>query len=201
MRCMRYLPTGLTVLRLALVPVLWWAVSSSYWVIALSVFVAAMVSDVLDGLLARRLNCVTSFGAAFDPFVDKVFMLAMYALMFFVPTMLPIPYWFFLLMGIKEVLLSLGALYFGIIKKEVVVSAAVPGKIGGFVQGVFVLYWFLGVVLGRQVFVWFGLARGLWVLMWGVRVFYLLMGMTLLTNLAAFLFYLFTFFSRRTLNR
>ena len=195
------LPTSLTALRLLLVPVLWWTVLGGYLWTAFGVFAVACLSDVLDGFFARRFDCVSRFGAIFDPFVDKIFMLSMYALMFVAPTMLSIPWWFLILMGLKELLLSLGALYFGIVKKEIAVSAAIPGKIGGFVQGVFVLYWFVAVILGPRVFVVFGLGRGLWLLMWGMRLFYGLMVLSVVANLAAFLFYLFTFFSQRTLNK
>lgn len=42
----------------------------------LGVLVAAMASDVLDGLWARLANAQTRFGALLDPVADRVFMLA-----------------------------------------------------------------------------------------------------------------------------
>ncbi len=44
-------------------------------VIALAVLIAAGVSDVLDGWIARRTGQVTPTGAALDPVTDKVFVL------------------------------------------------------------------------------------------------------------------------------
>src|SRR5450432_80739 len=41
--------------------------------LALGVLVAAGVSDVLDGWVARRFGLVTPTGAALDPVTDKVF--------------------------------------------------------------------------------------------------------------------------------
>ena len=41
---------------------------------ALSTFVAAGITDVLDGLIARRLRQKTSIGAVLDPLADKLLM-------------------------------------------------------------------------------------------------------------------------------
>ena len=38
-------------------------------------FIAAALSDILDGFLARRWGVVTDFGRVMDPFVDKVLVL------------------------------------------------------------------------------------------------------------------------------
>ncbi len=42
----------------------------------LGVLVAAMASDVLDGLVARLAHAETRFGALLDPIADRIFMLA-----------------------------------------------------------------------------------------------------------------------------
>ena len=39
---------------------------------ALIVFAAASITDMFDGMLARRLNQITDFGKLFDPLADKV---------------------------------------------------------------------------------------------------------------------------------
>ena len=71
------LPNALTVLRLLLVPLFVWlllrdegndAVSR---VLAVVVFVAAMVTDYVDGRIARERGLVTSFGKIVDPIADK----------------------------------------------------------------------------------------------------------------------------------
>ena len=43
--------------------------------VAFSLFIAAALSDILDGHLARKWGVVTDFGRVMDPFVDKVLVL------------------------------------------------------------------------------------------------------------------------------
>jgi cardiolipin synthase len=64
----------LTILRIAFVPVfiILLAYHEVGW--ALSTFVAAGVTDVLDGIIARRWRQKTSIGAVLDPLADKLLM-------------------------------------------------------------------------------------------------------------------------------
>ena len=73
-------PNALTVLRILLVPVFGWLLLSHggeqvdwrWW--ALVVFVFAMLTDWVDGWLARRQGIVTDFGKLMDPIADKALM-------------------------------------------------------------------------------------------------------------------------------
>ena len=65
---------GLTVLRLALVPVFVWfllAGGTGDRSIAFVAFALASVTDLLDGELARRRGLITDFGKIADPIADK----------------------------------------------------------------------------------------------------------------------------------
>ena len=48
---------------------------------AISIFIVAGLTDILDGHLARRWNAVTPFGRVMDPFVDKVLVLGTFMLL------------------------------------------------------------------------------------------------------------------------
>lgn len=67
----------LTVLRIVLVPFFAWALlldggDSSLWRwVAFAIFAVAMITDKIDGDLARKYNLVTDFGKIADPIADK----------------------------------------------------------------------------------------------------------------------------------
>lgn len=72
------LPTTLTLLRLALTPSVALAVLAERDRAALVLFLAAGLSDGLDGALARRWGAVTRLGALLDPVTDKILLVATY---------------------------------------------------------------------------------------------------------------------------
>jgi CDP-diacylglycerol--glycerol-3-phosphate 3-phosphatidyltransferase len=71
------LPNALTMLRMVMVPFFGWALlvdgglSISWRLVAYGLFVAAMITDKIDGDIARRRNLVTGFGEIADPIADK----------------------------------------------------------------------------------------------------------------------------------
>ncbi len=78
-------PNKLTLVRVILIPVYMWFYlmeSEAALYAAIAVFVAAALTDQLDGYLARKNNQVTTFGKLMDPLADKL--LIMSALICFV---------------------------------------------------------------------------------------------------------------------
>ena len=69
------IPNVLTMIRLILIPVFVVLFFSGLRKAALAVFVAASLTDMLDGYLARKLNQITDFGKLFDPLADKLMVL------------------------------------------------------------------------------------------------------------------------------
>ena len=71
------LPNALTTLRILMVPFFGWALlvdggDSVLWrTVAWVLFVAAMITDKVDGDIARSRNLVTNFGKIADPIADK----------------------------------------------------------------------------------------------------------------------------------
>ena len=70
-------PNALTTLRIAMVPFFGWALlydngDSVLWrFVAFAIFLAAMITDKVDGDIARKHNLVTDFGKIADPIADK----------------------------------------------------------------------------------------------------------------------------------
>ena len=71
------LPNALTTLRIVMVPFFGYALlhdggdSITWRCVAFALFVAAMITDKIDGDLARARNLVTDFGKIADPIADK----------------------------------------------------------------------------------------------------------------------------------
>ena len=69
------IPTALTLFRIALLPVMvvvFYAPFRGANIAAAAIFIAAAVTDWLDGWVARRWNMSSAFGAFLDPVADKL---------------------------------------------------------------------------------------------------------------------------------
>src|SRR5262245_49136416 len=64
----------LTILRIIFVPVFVICLTDGENGWALAIFVAAGLTDALDGIIARRFGQKTSIGAVLDPIADKLLM-------------------------------------------------------------------------------------------------------------------------------
>ncbi|HLO26585.1 MAG TPA: CDP-diacylglycerol--glycerol-3-phosphate 3-phosphatidyltransferase [Geobacteraceae bacterium] len=100
------LPNILTLLRIALIPVLAVLLLSpskeaAFW--AAAVFAVASVTDWLDGYLARRMEIVTTFGKFLDPIADK--MIVMAALVMILPYQ-RVPAWMVLVILGREIIIT-----------------------------------------------------------------------------------------------
>ncbi len=116
-------PNALTMLRLALIPVfvILFRAGHSKW--ALAVFCAASLTDMLDGMLARRLNQITDFGKLFDPLADKLMVLTALCCQGAAGVL---PWAAILIVLAKELLMMLGGVF--MLGKGVVVYANYFGK-------------------------------------------------------------------------
>lgn len=81
------LPNSITLSRIAAVPVLIWALSGSspihgvhgeQEIFASLVFIAASITDGLDGYLARKRGQITTLGMLLDPLADKLMICSAY---------------------------------------------------------------------------------------------------------------------------
>ncbi|MGZ8299169.1 MAG: CDP-alcohol phosphatidyltransferase family protein, partial [Rhodoplanes sp.] len=70
------LPNLITIGRIMLVPALVWAIAAGEPKIAFGLFLAAGLSDAVDGFLAKRFGMSTDFGALLDPLADKALIIS-----------------------------------------------------------------------------------------------------------------------------
>jgi CDP-diacylglycerol--glycerol-3-phosphate 3-phosphatidyltransferase len=92
------LPNYITVSRIFAVPVLIWLLSSSRFtstsgekeLLASAIFIAASITDGLDGYFARRRGQITTLGILLDPLADKLLIAAAFVtLVQFNPRLVP----------------------------------------------------------------------------------------------------------------
>ncbi len=72
------IPNLITLGRVISVPLIFWLVLSERTEMAFAVFVAAGVSDAVDGFLAKRFNWETELGAYLDPLADKLLIVCIF---------------------------------------------------------------------------------------------------------------------------
>ncbi len=101
------IPNSITLLRLLAVPVVVWLILHEHWQGAFWLFLAAAVSDGVDGLLARWLNQLTRLGAALDTVADKLLTVVTLVLLTLAEA---IPLWVALAILLRDTVIVLGAL-------------------------------------------------------------------------------------------
>jgi CDP-diacylglycerol--glycerol-3-phosphate 3-phosphatidyltransferase len=130
------LANGLTVFRLALVPIFLLALfarggDDTLWrVIAWAVFALASVTDRLDGEIARRRGLITEFGKLADPIADKALVGAS---LIGLSMLGDLPWWVTVVILIREIGVTL--LRFWVIRHGVI-AASRGGKLKTLLQGV-----------------------------------------------------------------
>ena len=72
------LPNLITVARILAVPVVVWAIVANEMLLAFLLFLAAGISDAVDGFLAKRFDMKTELGAHLDPLADKILIVSIY---------------------------------------------------------------------------------------------------------------------------
>jgi len=105
-------PNLLTLLRILAVPVFAIAVWYGHSVEACMLFVAAGITDLVDGYIARRFNQKSDLGAFLDPAADKLLMTTAFVLMALPMEhmIVRIPAWVAILAISRDVAISLVAL-------------------------------------------------------------------------------------------
>ena len=116
-------PNVLTIFRLLLVPVFVIVYAAGHSKAALAVFVAASLTDLLDGYLARKLHQITDFGKLFDPLADKLMVLTALACQGFSGVL---PWSAILIVAAKELYMVIGGLI--MLHHDIVVYSNLLGK-------------------------------------------------------------------------
>lgn len=159
----------LTGLRMALVPVFLGALfvgdghETRWRVIAFVIFAAAVITDRVDGALARSFDLVTEFGKLADPIADKALI---GAALIGLSLLGDLPWWVTILILVREIGVTI--LRFAVLRRGVI-PASRGGKLKTLVQALAI-----GLFVLPLSGAWL---TGAWVLMWAAVVLTVVTGL------------------------
>jgi cardiolipin synthase len=96
------LPNLITIARILVVPLTIWLIVTGQYAFAFLAFLAAGVSDGIDGFIAKRFDLRTELGAYLDPLADKLLLVSIYVALGIQDLM---PAWLVILVASRDVLI------------------------------------------------------------------------------------------------
>ncbi len=124
-------PNAITIGRILIVPVMIWLIISRQFSLAFFLFIAAGVSDGVDGFIAKRFNGVTALGAYLDPLADKLLLVSIFLTLGFLKFL---PAWIVILVASRDVLIIGAILLSWLMDRPVEVKPLMVSKVNTVAQ-------------------------------------------------------------------
>ncbi|MBF0104248.1 MAG: CDP-alcohol phosphatidyltransferase family protein [Deltaproteobacteria bacterium] len=142
------LATKLTLLRFILVPVFTYYFLIDNFKLAVIILFIASITDVTDGLLARRFHMATELGSVLDPLADKFLMM----ITFLVLTAKDIlPWWLTVVVIGRDFYIVIGALYLYFIRQlQILFKPTILSKRTTFAQFTLLVFSFIRVYIEKK---------------------------------------------------
>ena len=125
------LPSALTLARLCAVPLTIWLILDGAFGAAFWIFVAAGVTDALDGALARWFDARTTIGGYLDPIADKALLVSVYIALAAGGL---VPIWLTILVVFRDVLIVGGVLLTHTLGEPVAMAPLAVSRLNTVVQ-------------------------------------------------------------------
>jgi cardiolipin synthase len=119
------LPNYITLVRIVLIPFFIGLMIYHHYRLAMAVFLAACVTDALDGMIARITNQRTDLGAFLDPIADKLLIVSAFVTLV-LRNILPV--WLVMIVVSRDVILVLGSMVIYFTGQKFVARPSVMGK-------------------------------------------------------------------------
>jgi cardiolipin synthase len=143
------LPNLITLARILAVPVLVWAITSggeSEMRFAFVLFLAAGISDAVDGFLAKRFGMASDLGRYLDPLADKVLIVSIYVALGITEAL---PRWLVILVVSRDLMIVGAVMLSWLVGKPIEVQPLLVSKLNTGAQIILA-----GVVLASRGFGW-----------------------------------------------
>jgi cardiolipin synthase len=128
------IPNLITLGRILLVPVLVWAIAAGEMLAAFILFVAAGISDAVDGFLAKRFGMTSEIGAYLDPLADKALIVSIYVALGITGA---IPRWLVILVVSRDIMIVTAVMLSWFVGKPVQVKPLLVSKLNTLAQILF----------------------------------------------------------------
>ncbi|MGO4668845.1 CDP-alcohol phosphatidyltransferase family protein [Bosea sp. 2RAB26] len=138
------LPNLITIGRLFLVPLVVVMITNGRWETAFILFVAAGVSDAVDGFIAKRFGMTSELGAYLDPVADKALIVSIYITLALVGA---IPVWLVVLVVSRDLMIVSAVILSWVMEKPVEIAPFVVSKLNTAAQ-----LSFAALMLGSKAF-------------------------------------------------
>jgi cardiolipin synthase len=148
MRAWLNVPNFFTLLRLALVPFVIQAILTGRHFLALALFAAAALTDIVDGFAARRYGLATETGAFLDPLADKCLLSGVFLAL---AAAAIVPWWFVAIIFARDLYIVLAACIVMMLTPIRQFPPSVWGKVSTFVQILTAVVWMARDVLEVRV--------------------------------------------------
>ncbi len=99
------IPNLITIGRVVIVPVVVWLIFNGNFLAAFWFFLAAGISDGVDGFIAKQFNQQTELGAYLDPLADKALLVSIYVALGIKGEL---PVWLVILVASRDILIVTG---------------------------------------------------------------------------------------------
>lgn len=130
------IPNILTLARIVVTPFIVYAILNGEALLALILMVAAGITDMLDGAIARIFNQRTTVGAYIDPLADKIMLISMFVTLFHIDK---VPLFLFLAVIFRDLIIVLGAVAYEMVTHQLKMQPTMLSKVTTFMQIVFVV--------------------------------------------------------------
>ena len=128
---------------------------------ALFFMLIAVVTDFLDGYIARRLNQVSDWGKVLDPLADKICIFGVCLILALPMRENMLPLWFLLLLLLRELIVVSGGIYL-YQRRQIVAVSNIWGKSTSFVLALMLISYVVKLEPSVEGFRWLNYEFLLW---------------------------------------
>lgn len=125
------LPNFLTLLRIIAIPAFLILVSGQRFGAGLVLFMAAGITDTIDGVIARLTDAKSDLGATMDPLADKLLLVSSFVILTWLGAL---PAWLLILVLTRDVVILLGYMTIYFVSTPMQIDPSPVGKLNTFFE-------------------------------------------------------------------